>query len=200
MTLCRDEFDSFLTSTFDLTPDIEAFAEGPLGGRGRRRRRLSRSPRRGACRRSVSTVVALRRRHGPAGLPGGRRAPSGAAAGPGPLDRLRCSKQPGIGIKIFPVSSSGTDDQAEFVLRQLAQFSGARYVFLTYGAEGPRHRPRRRYRPARLRGTVPGRPDSPPSRRGTGCPGRRNRRGGYPRTPSNRRRRPTRQLSFPWVA
>jgi len=40
------------------------------------------------------------------------------------------------GIKIFPVSSSGTDDQAEFVFRQLAQFTGARYVFLTYGAGG----------------------------------------------------------------
>ena len=34
------------------------------------------------------------------------------------------------------MSSSGTDDQAEFVFRQLAQFTGARYVFLTYGAEG----------------------------------------------------------------
>ncbi len=40
------------------------------------------------------------------------------------------------GIKIFPVSSSGTDDQAEFVFRQLAQFTGGRYVFLTYGAAG----------------------------------------------------------------
>ena len=40
------------------------------------------------------------------------------------------------GIKIFPVSSSGTDDQTEFVFRQLAQFTGARYVFLTYGAGG----------------------------------------------------------------
>ena len=40
------------------------------------------------------------------------------------------------GIKIFPVSSSGTDDQAEFVFRQLAQFTGGRYVFLTYGAGG----------------------------------------------------------------
>ncbi|MCY4631628.1 MAG: VWA domain-containing protein, partial [bacterium] len=40
------------------------------------------------------------------------------------------------GIKIFPVSSSGTDDQAEFVFRQLAQFTGARYVFLTDGAGG----------------------------------------------------------------
>ena len=27
MTLYRDEFDSFLTSTFDLTPDVEAFGE-----------------------------------------------------------------------------------------------------------------------------------------------------------------------------
>ena len=31
--------------------------------------------------------------------------------------------------------SSDTDDQAEFVFHQLAQFTGARYVFLTYDAE-----------------------------------------------------------------
>ena len=40
------------------------------------------------------------------------------------------------GIKILPISSSGTDDQAEYVFRQLAQFTGGRYVFLTYGAAG----------------------------------------------------------------
>lgn len=40
------------------------------------------------------------------------------------------------GIKIFPVASSNTDDAAEFVFRQLAQFTGARFVFLSYGAAG----------------------------------------------------------------
>jgi von Willebrand factor type A domain len=40
------------------------------------------------------------------------------------------------GIKIFPVASSNTDDAAEFVFRQLAEFTGARFVFLSYGATG----------------------------------------------------------------
>jgi Mg-chelatase subunit ChlD len=39
------------------------------------------------------------------------------------------------GIKIFPIAASGTDDQAEYIFRQLAQFTQARFIFLTY--EGP---------------------------------------------------------------
>jgi hypothetical protein len=40
------------------------------------------------------------------------------------------------GIKILPVASSNTDDLAEFVFRQLAEATGARFVFLSYGAAG----------------------------------------------------------------
>ena len=40
------------------------------------------------------------------------------------------------GIKIYPIASSGLDSQGEYVFRQLAQFSGGRFIFLTYGAEG----------------------------------------------------------------
>ncbi len=40
------------------------------------------------------------------------------------------------GIKIFPLASSGLDDQGEYVFRQLAQYSGGKFIFLTYGAEG----------------------------------------------------------------
>jgi len=42
----------------------------------------------------------------------------------------------GLGIKIFPVASSGIDDRGEFVFRQLAQATQGRFVFLTYGADG----------------------------------------------------------------
>ena len=34
------------------------------------------------------------------------------------------------------MASSNTDDAAEFAFRQLAQFTGARFVFLSYGAGG----------------------------------------------------------------
>jgi hypothetical protein len=36
------------------------------------------------------------------------------------------------GIKIFPIASSGLDDQGEYVFRQLAQYTQGRFIFLTY--------------------------------------------------------------------
>ena len=135
MTLYRDEFDSFLTATFDLTPDVEAFAE------------------------ALSAVVADGGDDYPEALdealadalsqPSWRSASDTVqlvflvADAPPQVHRLvpvpyteSMREAARRGIKIFPVSSSGTDDQAEFVFRQVAQFTGARYVFLTYGAEG----------------------------------------------------------------
>jgi Mg-chelatase subunit ChlD len=41
------------------------------------------------------------------------------------------------GIKIYPIASSGLDSQGEYVFRQLAQITGGRFIFLTYGASGP---------------------------------------------------------------
>jgi len=41
------------------------------------------------------------------------------------------------GIKIFPIASSGLDSQGEYIFRQLAQVTGGRFIFLTYGPEGP---------------------------------------------------------------
>ena len=135
MTLYRDEFDAFLTSTFDLTPDVETFAE------------------------ALAAVVADGGDDNPEALdealadalsqPSWRSAAETVQlvflVADAPPQVLRQVPVPytesmreaaGRGIKIFPVSSSGTDDQAEFVFRQLAQFTGARYVFLTYGAGG----------------------------------------------------------------
>ncbi len=39
------------------------------------------------------------------------------------------------GIQIFPIGASGLDEQGAFIFRQLAQFTGGKFVFLTY-AEG----------------------------------------------------------------
>ena len=138
MTLYRDLEDSFVTATFDFTDHVDDFADA-LGevvadGGGDYPEALD---------EALEEALALRR---------------------GALLRARCSwcslwqtpppqigrqvrvpynesmiDAAGRGIKIFPVSSSGTDDQAEFVFRQLAQFTGGRYVFLTYGRP-PRNR------------------------------------------------------------
>jgi len=40
------------------------------------------------------------------------------------------------GIKIYPLASSGLDDQGEYIFRQLAQITNAKFLFLTYGAGG----------------------------------------------------------------
>lgn len=40
------------------------------------------------------------------------------------------------GIKMFPIASSGLDEQGEYIYRQLAQVTGGKFLFLTYGAAG----------------------------------------------------------------
>ena len=46
---------------------------------------------------------------------------------------LRAAEQ---GIKIFPLASSGLEDVGEFVFRQVALFTEANFLFLTYGQGG----------------------------------------------------------------
>ena len=135
MTLYRDEFDSFLTSTFDLTPDIEAFAEAlsavEADGGDDYPEALDEALADALSQpswRSASETVQLVFLVADAPPQVQRQVPVPYT------ESMRDAAR--RGIKIFPVSSSGTDDQAEFVFRQFAQFTGARYVFLTYGAEG----------------------------------------------------------------
>jgi len=40
-----------------------------------------------------------------------------------------------MGIKIYGIGTGGLDLQGEYVLRQIAQYTSARYIFLTYGSE-----------------------------------------------------------------
>jgi Mg-chelatase subunit ChlD len=42
----------------------------------------------------------------------------------------------GKGIKVFSVGASGLDRQGEFIQRQIAQYTGGRFVFLTYADAG----------------------------------------------------------------
>ena len=39
------------------------------------------------------------------------------------------------GIKIYPLAASGLDALGEYVFRQLAQFTGGKFLFLTYGGQ-----------------------------------------------------------------
>ena len=40
------------------------------------------------------------------------------------------------GIKLYSIASSGLDEQGEYIFRQMSQFTGGRFIFLTYGEEG----------------------------------------------------------------
>ena len=135
MTLYRDEGDEFVTATFDFTHDVDAFAEAldrvVADGGGDNPEALDEAlaealaaPSWRPAAQAVQLVFLV------ADAP-----PQIARDVPTPYtaSMLEAAER---GVKIFPVSSSGTDDQAEYVFRQLAQFTGARYVFLTYGAAG----------------------------------------------------------------
>ena len=135
MTLYRDEGDVFVTSTFDFTSDVLAFRE------------------------ALQDVVADGGGDYPEaveeGLAEALTAPSWrdpadtlqlvflVGDAPPRLDRQVPTPYPAAvidavarGIKVFPIASSESDDQAEAVFRELAMATGARFVFLSYGAAG----------------------------------------------------------------
>lgn len=50
------------------------------------------------------------------------------------VDSARLAREKGI--KLFSVGTGGLDTGGEYVLRQISQYTGARYIFLTYGESG----------------------------------------------------------------
>lgn len=135
MTLYRDEGDSFVTSTFDFTDDVAAFraalAEVRAGGGGdypeAMEEGLAEALAKPAWRDPTSTVqLAFLVADAPPHVDRDVQFTY--------VDSIRDAV--GRGIKVFPIASSESDDQAEGVFRQVAQATGARFVFLSYGAEG----------------------------------------------------------------
>jgi hypothetical protein len=135
MTLYRDEGDAFVTANFDFTSDIEQF------------------------RAALADVVADGGGDYPEALDEGLADALAKPAWRDPAEAIQlifivADAPPQVGrqvatpytdsvvtaiergIKIFPVASSESDDQAEAVFRQLAQATGAPFVFLSNGAGG----------------------------------------------------------------
>jgi Mg-chelatase subunit ChlD len=135
MTLYRDEGDTFVTKTFDFTGDIAVF------------------------RAALDDVVADGGGDYPEAVEEGFasalseptwRDPASTLQlvflvgdAPPRLDRQVPVEYPAAvidavarGIKVFPIASSESDDQAEAVFREIAAATGARFVFLSYGAQG----------------------------------------------------------------
>jgi len=135
MTLYRDEGDTFVTASYDFTPDVEAFrtalAEVVADGGGDYPEALD---------EGLAEALTV-----PTWRPAGEALQFVFLVADAPPQVARQVEQGypdsirdaiGRGIKIFPVASSESDDQAEAVFRQIAQATGARFVFLSYGAGG----------------------------------------------------------------
>jgi hypothetical protein len=135
MTIYRDEGDAFVTATRDFTSDVAAFradlANVIADGGGDYPEALEEGLGEALAApawRDPATTVQLVFLVADAPPQVGRQVPQTYT------ESLRDAI--GRGIKIFPVASSESDDQAEAVFRQLAQGTGARFVFLSYGAGG----------------------------------------------------------------
>ncbi|MFT4773069.1 MAG: hypothetical protein ACI83Y_001485 [Candidatus Azotimanducaceae bacterium] len=135
MTLYRDEGDAFVTANYDFTSDVEQF------------------------RAALADVVADGGGDYPEALDEGLADALAKPTWRDPAEAIQlifivADAPPQVGrqvatpytdsvvtaiergIKIFPVASSESDDQAEAVFRQLAQATGAPFVFLSNGAGG----------------------------------------------------------------
>jgi hypothetical protein len=134
MTIYRDRGDLFISRTFDFTPDVQQFTTA-----------LQEVIAEGGGDYPESLNEGL---HNAINLPEWRMSETVSlvfliADAPPHLDYqqdhdyaedvLSALER---GIKIFPIASSGLDDQGEYIFRQLAQISGGKFLFLTYGADG----------------------------------------------------------------
>lgn len=135
MTVYRDEGDSFVTATHDFTSDVAEFRTAlsglEAGGGGDTPEALD---------EAIGEVLTK-----PSWRPAGEATQLVFVIGDAGGHRDRQVARPytesmqdaaNRGIKIIPIAASSTDDQAEVAFRQMAQFTGARFVFLAYGAGG----------------------------------------------------------------
>jgi hypothetical protein len=133
LTVYRDRGDAYVTRTFDLTDDLGAF-QGALAGVAAD----GGGDYPEALEEGLHDAVTL-----PAWRDGAVRVVVLVADAPPQLAyeddvdyTVTAAEAAAAGIVVFPVGSSGTDDQAEYVFRQLAQLTSGVFVFLTYGPDG----------------------------------------------------------------
>lgn len=135
MTLFRDEGDAFVTSTYDLTDDVAAFqaaldtVEADGGGDTPEAVDEAFAAALGepSWRDPASTVQLV--------FLVGDAAPQVARQVPQPYT-ASIQAAASRGITVHVVAASQTDDPAEHAFREIAQGTGGRFVFLSYGAAG----------------------------------------------------------------
>lgn len=136
----RDKGDAFLLRSHDLTDDLDGFLRGALGplhagGGGdyseAMNEALHETVHNLSWRGDGATRMVVLLADAPPHLDYG-----------GPYYDEAMAAALGKGIKIFSVGASGLDRQGEFIQRQIAQYTGGQFVFLTYAnahdpASGP---------------------------------------------------------------
>ncbi|MEQ8839912.1 MAG: VWA domain-containing protein [Acidimicrobiales bacterium] len=134
MTVYRDVGDLFVTRTFDLTDDLSSFldaladvqAEGGGDYPEALDEALADALEKPEWRRDGAVELMFVIADAPNQVERDVQTPATATA-------VAAAE---AGVKIFPVAASGTDDQAEYVMRELAFVTGGRFVFLSYGVAG----------------------------------------------------------------
>ncbi|MCL4297720.1 MAG: VWA domain-containing protein [Anaerolineae bacterium] len=130
MVTYRDRGDAFVTQTYEFTPDVREFSQKLSGvyadGGGDTPESLNEALHaavNGVEWRDGDTVQLIFL----------------VADAPPHLDyaqdydyAVEMDRAARRGIKIFPIASSGLDDQGEYIFRQLAQYTQGRFIFLTY--------------------------------------------------------------------
>ena len=134
MTLYRDRGDLFVTRTFDFTPSVDVFkaalAEVRASGGGDTPEDLNAGLHQAVTGPSWRGDDAVKLVFLIADAP----PHLDYQDGPDYATDVRAAAR--RGIKIMPIASSGLDDQGEYIFRQLAEITMARFTFLTYGADG----------------------------------------------------------------
>jgi Mg-chelatase subunit ChlD len=135
MTVFRDEGDAFVTQQTDFTSDSAAFrnalAKVQAGGGGDVPEAVDEALDEALAKaswRAAGSATQLVFMVGDAGPHVERQVRRGY--NDSAIDAAN------RGIKVFPVASSNSNDLAESVFRQIAVTTGARFVFLSYGANG----------------------------------------------------------------
>lgn len=127
----RDRGDAFLVRSHDFTDDVGAFLQGALyplraGGGGdypeAMNEALHETVHRMSWRGTGATRMVILLADAPPHLDYGA---------PHYDEDMQAAL--GKGIKVFSVGASGLDKQGEVIQRQIAQYTGGRFVFLTYG-------------------------------------------------------------------
>lgn len=134
MTIYRDEGDTFVTRTFDLTNNLSAFQDAlalvVANGGGdyaeAMDEAIAEALEQPSWRRDGAVELMITVADAPPQV--ARQVAQGT--------NDSAAKAAQLGVKILPIAVAGADDQTEFAMREMAFVTGGRFVFLSDGQTG----------------------------------------------------------------